>query len=94
MPYWEEEPQGIRLHCHIQPKASRDAIVGVHNERLKIQITAPPTDGKANAHLQKFLAKTLGIAKNRIRLIGGQSSRQKSLLIEGLSHLPDSFPQS
>jgi TIGR00251 family protein len=93
MPYWEAGPQGIRLQCHIQPKASRDAIAGVHNERLKIHITAPPTDGKANAHLQKFLAKALGIPRTRIRLISGQSSRQKSLLLEGLERLPEDFPR-
>lgn len=93
MPYWERAAEGIRLHCHIQPKASRDAIAGIYNQRLKIQITAPPADGKANAHLLKFLAKAVGIPKSRIKLISGQSSRQKSLILEGVDQLPDCFPK-
>ncbi|VEH65645.1 Uncharacterised ACR, YggU family COG1872 [Rodentibacter pneumotropicus] len=42
---------GIRLKIFLQPKASRDQIVGIHNEELKITITAPPIEGQANAHL-------------------------------------------
>jgi len=66
--------------------------VGIHNDRLKIQITAPPTDGKANEHLIRFIAKIAGVAKSRVTLVSGQTSRQKTLLIEGLDALPDSFP--
>lgn len=92
MGYCQLTDDGLRLHCQIQPKASRDAIVGIHNERLKIQITAPPTDGKANEHLVRFIAKTLGIAKSRVVLVAGDTSRQKTLLLQGIDHLPDSFP--
>lgn len=80
------------LHCHIQPKASRDAIVGIHDGRLKVQVASPPVDGKANEQLIRFIAKTLGVAKSRVILIRGQSSRLKTLRIEGLDKLPDDFP--
>ena len=48
-----ENPDGIRLRIFLQPKASRDQIVGLHDGELKIVITAPPVDGAANAHLLK-----------------------------------------
>jgi len=80
------------LHCHIQPKASRDAIVGIHDGRLKVQVASPPVDGKANEQLIRFMAKTLGVAKSRVTLVRGQGSRFKTLRIEGLDRLPDDFP--
>ena len=46
-----ENPDGIRLRILLQPKASRDQIIGLHDGELKISITAPPVDGTANAHL-------------------------------------------
>jgi uncharacterized protein (TIGR00251 family) len=49
---------------HIQPKASRDEWSGLHGERLKLRIKAPPVDGKANAYLIGFLAKEFGINKS------------------------------
>lgn len=92
MSYVQACESGLRLHCHLQPRASRDALVGIHNDRLKIQITAPPTDGKANEHLIRFIAKIAGVAKSRVTLVSGETSRQKTLFIEGLDALPDSFP--
>ena len=92
MTYFSLADDGLILHCHIQPKASRDAIVGIHNDRLKIQITAAPTDGKANAHLCRFVGKAAGVAKTRVALVKGQTGRQKTLLIAGLRALPACFP--
>ena len=92
MSYFRLTEQGLEVHCHVQPKASRDAIAGIHNERLKVQITAPPTDGKANAHLIRFIAKAAGVAKSTVELTSGHSSRQKTLLLAGLRELPDQFP--
>ncbi|MCP6253344.1 DUF167 family protein, partial [Klebsiella pneumoniae] len=45
---------GLVLRLYIQPKASRDSIVGLHGDELKVAITAPPVDGQANAHLTKY----------------------------------------
>ena len=94
MPYFSVTGDGLLLRCHIQPKASRDAIAGVHNDRLKIRITAPPTDGRANEHLCRFIGKLAGVPKSRISLASGQSSRQKTLVISGLESLPDCFPEA
>ena len=76
------------LHCHVQPKASRDALAGLYGERLKVQISAPPVDGKANKHLLKYIAKAFGVAKTRVSLIRGESSRQKTLEIIDPQKLP------
>ena len=76
------------LHCHVQPKASRDAIAGLYGERLKVQISAPPLAGKANQHLLKYMAKEFGVAKMRVALIRGTTSRQKTLEIIDPQKLP------
>lgn len=66
----------------VQPKSSRDEIAGIHGDRLKIKLTAPPVDGKANAALIAFLAKKLGIAKSRITIVRGETGRKKTLFID------------
>ena len=76
------------LHCHVQPGASRDAFPGLYGERLKVQISAPPVDGKANKHLLKYIAKAFGVAKTRVTLVRGESSRQKTLKITDPQKLP------
>jgi uncharacterized protein (TIGR00251 family) len=86
------DKDGLILACHIQPKASRDAIVGIHDDRLKIQVASPPVDGKANEQLIRFIAKVLGVAKSRVTLVRGQSSRHKTLHVAGLDALPENFP--
>ena len=79
----------LLLTCFIQPRASKDEIVGIHNQQLKIRLTSPPVDGKANAQLMAFIAKQFGVAKNKIQLISGESSRRKTLKIEA----PTKFPE-
>ena len=77
--------EGILLEVYAQPGGRCSEIMGMHDGRLKIRIHAPPVDGKANEELIKFLAKKLGLGIKAIRLHRGDSSRQKSILIEGLS---------
>lgn len=92
MAFVEVDGDDLLLHCHIQPRASRDTLVGIHDGRLKIQVASPPVDGKANDRLIRFVASILGIARGRVSLVRGQSSRHKTLRIEGLNALPDDFP--
>ncbi|MEK7703573.1 MAG: DUF167 domain-containing protein [Myxococcota bacterium] len=68
----------------VAPRASRSRIVDVHDNRLKIQITAPPTEGKANAALVELLARTLGVAKVQVDVVGGASSRRKTVRLAGV----------
>lgn len=69
----------------IQPKASRNEIVGMHGDALKIKLTAPPVDGKANAALIAFLAKKLGVPKSTVTIVRGKTSRIKTVAINGLT---------
>ncbi len=73
------------LRVLLSPRASKNALVGMRGEDLKIQIAAPPVDGAANAALVKFLAKTLNLAADRISLVAGRTGRRKIVKIEGLT---------
>lgn len=73
------------LPCHIQPRASKTGVSGLYGTSLKITLNAPPVDGKANASLCEFVAKKCGIAKSLVSLVSGETSRDKTLLIRGVS---------
>jgi uncharacterized protein len=80
----------LLLTLRVQPRASSDEIVGPHGEEaLKVRITAPPVDGKANQHLIKFLAKSFGVAKSRVTLLKGDTGRDKRFAIKAPKYLPD-----
>lgn len=76
------------IRLYIQPKASRDQIVGLHGDELKVAITAPPIDGKANAHLTKFLAKQFRVAKGQVMIEKGELGRHKQVRIEAPRETP------
>lgn len=83
----------LTLFCQLQPKASRDEFAGLlatdkYGNRLKIRITAPPVDGKANAHLIAFLAAQFGVAKQAVSISSGDSGRQKTVRIQNPQQLP------
>ncbi|AGN85676.1 YggU family protein [Kosakonia sacchari] len=79
---------GLVLQLYIQPKASRDAIIGLHGDELKVAITAPPVDGQANAHLVKFLAKQFRVAKNQVVIEKGELGRHKQIKISHPQQIP------
>ncbi|WP_294086957.1 DUF167 family protein YggU [uncultured Actinobacillus sp.] len=83
-----QAPKGIRLRIFLQPKASRDQIVGLHDEELKIAISAPPVDGAANAHLLKFLSKLFKVPKSSIALEKGELQRHKQIFIPEPKQIP------
>ncbi len=78
----------LLLDLVIQPKASRDQIVGTHGDELKVAITAPPVDGQANAHLIKFLAKQFRVAKGQVRILRGELGRHKQVQISAPGQIP------
>ncbi|NDJ56398.1 YggU family protein [Enterobacteriaceae bacterium 4M9] len=83
-----ETADGLVLRLYIQPKASRDALVGVHGDELKVAITAPPVDGQANAHLVKFLAKQFRVAKGQVVIEKGELGRHKQVKIINPQQIP------
>lgn len=76
---------GVRVDVHVVPRAAKTAIVGVHGERLKVALAAPPVDGAANAELVAFFARALGVAKRDVAIVAGETSRRKTLAIAGVS---------
>lgn len=73
---------GVILPVRATPSAKRNAIGGIHDGMLKISVTAPPDDGRANAAIVKLLAKSLKISKSRVQLLSGATQRQKKFLLE------------
>lgn len=89
MGWYRWDGEDLILYCHLQPKASRDEFAGVHGERLKIRLTAPPVEGKANAQLLAFLGKAFGVAKSQVSLESGELNRQKRVRIRAPQRLPE-----
>ena len=89
MSYFRWDGADLLLDCHLQPKASKDEFAGLHGERLKIRISAPPIDGRANAQLLAFIAKAFSVAKSQVSLDSGDSSRQKRVRIQAPRQLPE-----
>lgn len=76
-----EKDGAIIFNVRIVPRASKSEIVGEHDGALKIRIASPPVDGAANAELIKLLAKTLGVSKSEVEIIGGQTSKTKQIKV-------------
>ena len=89
MSYFRWDGEDLILDCHLQPKASSDEFAGLHGERLKIRLTAPPIEGKANAHLLAFLGAAFGVAKSQVELLSGELNRQKRVRIRQPKKLPE-----
>jgi uncharacterized protein (TIGR00251 family) len=83
--YAKDTPDGCTLQVRIHPGARRNAITSIHVAALKISLTTPPTEGRANEALIVFLSDQLQIPKSRITLLTGTTSRSKTLRIAGKS---------
>ncbi len=80
---------GIQFAAAIQPRASRNQILGIHNHCLKIKLTSPPVNGAANQACIKFLAKAFGISPSRVSIVKGETSKNKTIQFEGMD--PETF---
>lgn len=79
----------LLLTLRVQPKASRDEWCGPHGDgALKVRITAPPVEGKANDHLLRYLAKLCRVAKSAVTLVSGEGSRDKVVRVRAPQALP------
>ena len=86
MTWVERDGDGVRLRVRVQPRASRTAVTGVVQGSLRVSLAAPPVDGAANEALIRFLAKdVLGIAPSRVRLVRGDTAREKLLFVDGVT---------
>lgn len=85
---WLWQQDDLILSLYVQPKASRDQIIGRHGNEIKVAITAPPIDGKANSHLIKFIAKAFKVTKANIEILRGQQGRHKQIKIVSPKLIP------
>lgn len=76
---------GVQIKVKVQPRASKNEVVGWMDDHLKVRLTAPPVEGEANTLLVKYLAERLGISRSSVQLVSGQTSRSKTILIRGLT---------
>ncbi|WP_153914032.1 DUF167 family protein YggU [Shewanella sp. TC10] len=83
-----QQQNDLLLNLYIQPKASRDQIIGLHGDELKIAITAPPIDGKANSHLIKYLSKAFKVPKADVVILKGAQGRHKQVKISMPKQIP------
>jgi uncharacterized protein (TIGR00251 family) len=72
----------LRFDVRLQPRASRDEIVGVHDGALRVRLRAPPVEGAANDALVTFLADELGLSRRQVRIISGIGSKSKVIEVD------------
>ena len=85
-PEWiTPRPFDVLLSVIVSVRSARHRVMGVHDDRLKIQLAAPPVDGKANLALVQFLADTLGIAKAQVEIVGGPTNKRKTVRLTGIA---------
>lgn len=88
----------VFVKVYLHPKSSKNEILGPFRDGIKVKITAPPVEGKANEGLIRFLAKQWGISASQIEIVRGHHSREKILKISGqgppewLKDLPKGTP--
>ena len=87
--FYQWQDGNLILNLRVQPRASNDTFAEQSDDFIKVRITAPPVDGKANKHLIAFLAKSFKVAKSQIELLSGETGRNKRLLIKQPQSWPD-----
>ncbi len=84
MPYLHTLPDGsLLIRLRVQPKASKNEIAGLHDDALKLRLTTPPVEGRANKAVIAFLAKRLHLPKSSVTIKSGLQNRNKQVLIQG-----------
>lgn len=77
------------IHVYVQPRAGRDHVAGVHGEALKICLTAPPVEGKANRQLVRYLARLFNVKPSQVAIVHGETARRKTLAITSPGTAPE-----
>src|SRR5580704_17839125 len=80
-----ESPTGVTFAIKVQPRARKNAILGELGDAMKVSLTAPPIDGKANEGCIEFFAKLLKVPRSSVTIAAGQTSRNKVIRVAGLS---------
>jgi uncharacterized protein len=81
----QESDGGVTFAVKVHPRAKKNAITGELGDAIKVSLTAPPIDGKANEACIEFLAKLLKLPRSSVTIASGQSSRAKLIRVAGIS---------
>jgi uncharacterized protein (TIGR00251 family) len=79
-----DTPAGATFQVKVHPRARKNAITGVIGDTLKVALTAPPVEGRANEACVKFLAEFLNVPRSSVTIAAGEVSRQKLIRIAGM----------
>ena len=88
-PWWRRDGQRVVLELHVQPRAGRTGIAGVHSGRLRVRVAAAPVEDAANRELVAFLAKQFRVPRARVTLLSGAAARDKRVAVEAPRRLPE-----
>jgi len=80
-----EAPDGVTFSVRIHPRAKKDAITGEFGDALKVSLTAPPVDGRANEACVEFFAEVLKVPQSSVTIASGQTSRNKVIRVAGVA---------
>lgn len=81
----KELPDGVTVKVKVQPRAAKNEIYGIMEDALRVRLTSPPVDGEANAACTAFLGHFFRIAKSKVTIINGHTSRTKTIKLIGIS---------
>lgn len=82
---FKEHPQGVVIYLRVKPGSSRCRVEGLESGHIVAYVHAPPAEGQANQEVIGVLSKVLGLPASRLEIIRGRKSRQKTILVRGLS---------
>jgi uncharacterized protein len=77
--------EGVVVHVRVQARAARDEVVGWQEHILRLRVSAPPVDGRANQAVERLLARLTGVPPSAVRVVRGAGGRDKLIRITGLS---------
>ncbi len=89
--YYSWQGDTLTFNVFLQPRASRNALLGLHDNAVKIALTSPPVDGEANKQLIQFLGKLFRVKKSSIAIISGERNRRKRISVCQPSQWPEGF---
>lgn len=81
----QPHPEGATLALRVQPKAKRNAVLGEQAGALKVSVTAPPEDGRANEAVLELLRDELDLRRAQVELLSGHTNRNKVVLVRGVT---------
>ena len=80
-----QTPEGVTFAVRVHPRARKNAVIGKFGDALKISLTSPPLEGRANQACIEFLAAFFGIPRSAVAIVTGETSRNKVVRISGLA---------